>query len=111
MQNKSTLWRNDKTRNIYSVWLVARDKHRVEFTVYQKPEILKPNKASLLVRHSESLLIGKCEFIPDFKWLVDFEISFGDIELADRELPWCRPSGLWFNKFTPLDEQGDRLNE
>ena len=101
----NSLWRNNKTSNIYSVWLVAHDKEKTEFTVYQKPEIPRTNKTSFLVRHSESLLIGKCEFIPRLNWVVDFDVKPGDVDLADEELPWCRPSELWFDKFTLLDEE------
>lgn len=103
----NTLWRNDKTGDVYSVWLIAYDGNGKEYVVYQKQGVAKTNQSSFLVRHSENLLVGKCQLLPGkdkFNWFVDFKIQQGDAELASKDLPWCRPSTLWFDKFTPVEK-------
>lgn len=107
----STLWKNDKTGTIYRVWTTATDNQGGEFVIYQKQEIPKTNQSAYLVRHSENLLIGKCELLPfkdNWRWFVKFD---NNQDGADKQLPWCRPSYLWllsaaeawFEKFTPLN--------
>jgi hypothetical protein len=107
MQLNTTLWVNNKTKNIYRIWNIAHDNQANEFVIYQSQQIPKTNQAHFLVRHSEDLSIGECKLLPTsegFEWFVKFDDhQQNDLKLASQQIPWCRPSELWFNKFTPLN--------
>ena len=108
IQDKS-IWRNKKTDNIYTVVCSAKDANNNDYVIYQRRDKTPPTQSSFLVRHSESLLIGSCLLLPTanqrMKWFVEFQIHLDDMKLFDKELPWCRPSFLWGEKFVALDEE------
>lgn len=100
MQN-STIWRNNKTNQIYRVWLVAHDLDNTEYVVYEKLEIQYPQGLIFSVKHSETEAIGICQKL-NGKWLIKFNLKLDNT--TTKYCPWARPAIMWHEKFTSLEK-------